>query len=380
VTVRSSGLEVRAHVRPRPHLHIAPPDDLAAVRPGVRLSSFSWRPAVTTSARALAVPLVLLGMALSGTAGLTAEPSPGSARDLTSTKVETITDPAIDEASGMVASQIHPGLVWIVNDSKGGAVIHGVDDSGEVVADLSLRSVYNRDWEAMAPGVDDHGDPALWVADIGDNDARWDSVRVFRISEPASLGDQTVQWRRVELKYPDGPHNAESFMVTEDGRLVVVTKEALGAGVYVTPTAPEFGATVTLERVGPAPMFLTDGAISPDGKQVALRSYTSLYLYDAHALLTQGTRGDAGSVYPLPLQPQGETLAYTDDGHVLIGTEGVDQPLYLIGLPQEAKAQPATKDEPRASSSWVVGIVAILLVSGATALIMRARGRRGSAR
>ena len=25
----------------------------------------------------------------------------------------------------------------------------------------------------MAPGVDDGGDPALWIADIGDNDAQW---------------------------------------------------------------------------------------------------------------------------------------------------------------------------------------------------------------
>ena len=61
-------------------------------------------------------------------------------------------------------------------------------------------------------------------------------------------------------------------------------------------------------------MFLTDGAISPDGNQVALRSYTSLFLYDAEAFLRNGTDGDAGVVYPLPLQPQGETLAYTPDG------------------------------------------------------------------
>lgn len=279
----------------------------------------------------------------------------------------------------MVSSQIHPGVVWIVNDSKGGSVIYGVDDKGETVAEVTLRSIYNRDWEAMAPGVDDHDDAALWIADIGDNDVQWNTVRIYRISEPTTLGTQTAQWRRVELKYPDGPHNAETFMVTEDGRLVVVTKEAIGAGVYVTPEVPEFGTTVDLERVGPAPMFLTDGALSPDGEQIALRSYTSMYLFDAHALLTQGTRGDAGSVYPLPLQPQGETLAYTDVDHVLIGTEGVDQPLYLIGLPEGSSAQPPTQNQPRDSSSWVVGIVAILVISGLTALIMRARGRRGSA-
>ena len=36
------------------------------------------------------------------------------------------------------------------------------------------------------------------------------------------------------------------------------------------------------------------GAISPDGNQVALRSYTSLFLYDAEAFLRNGTDGDSG--------------------------------------------------------------------------------------
>ena len=384
VTVRRSGLEVRAHVRPRPHLHIAPPDDLADVRPGLRLSRRSWGspltgpvggPVAGTATRALTIPAVLVVLALVGSP-VTTEPSPGSAKDLTSTKLATIDDPAIDEASGMVASQIHPGLVWVNNDSKGQPVIYGVDDEGKTVAELRPRGLYNRDWEAMAPGTDEDGEPAMWVANIGDNDARLSSIAVYRIDEPTSLGEQEVSWRRVELTYPDGPHNAETFMVTEDGRLVVVTKEAVGAGVYVTPEAPEFGTKVTLERVGPAPMFLTDGAISPDGQQVALRSYTSLYLFDAQAFLSDGTRGDAGTVYPLPLQPQGESLAYTDDSHVLIGTEGVNQPLYLIGLPEPTAERPqVVESSTPSSSSWVVGIVVILLVSAVTAVVMRARGR-----
>ena len=149
-----------------------------------------------------------------------------------------------------------------------------------------------------------------------------------------------------------------------------MTKEAIGAGVYITPEPPEFGSTVTLERVGPAPMFLTDGAISPDGEQVALRSYTSMFLYNAQAFLNEGTRGDAGAVYPLPLQPQGETIAYQDDENVLVGTEGVDQPLYRIGLPDTQNAPVATDEDAGASSTggWVVGIAAIVLISGVTAL------------
>jgi MFS family permease len=399
LSLRSSGLEVRAHVRPRPHLHIDTPDAMSEVKPGLRLGGFSVsrEPVSAAAPRVFAAPVMVavltLGMGLGVEPGAltgvlsgagspttdatdvvaTATPDPGDASELSSTKLPAIADPDINEASGMAYSQVHPGVKWIVNDSKGGQVVYGVDEAGKTVASLTLRSIYNRDWEAMAPGVDDNGDPALWIADIGDNDAQWSTLRVYRISEPTQLGDQVAEWRRVELRYPDGPHNAETFMVTPDGRLVVVTKEALGAGVYVTSKQPEFGTTVTLQRVGPAPMFLTDGAISPDGEQIALRSYTSLFLYNANAFLAQGTRGDSGTVYPLPLQPQGETLAYTDNGHIVVGTEGVDQPLYEITLPEAGRAPTPSKTEANGTTEWVVGILAILLLSGAGALVMRLR-------
>ena len=324
----------------------------------------------------------LLSLAVFAPASPVGEPTPGDVDDLTSTRLATVQDERIDEASGMVASRVHEGVVWILNDSKGGEKVYGVDETGTTVADLTLRDTDNRDWEAMAPGVDDSGDPALWIADIGDNDAQWPSVSVYRISEPSALGDQDASWRRVELRYPDGAHNAETLLVDADGRLVVVTKEALGAGVYITPEPPEPGTTVELERVGPAPMFLTDGAISPDFTQVALRSYTSLFLYDAESFLSSGTDGDPGVVYPLPLQPQGETLAYTPDGQsVLVGSEGVSQPIYAIGLPQrsDAAAPPPSADGESSGTPLAWGLAAVLLVSGAAALVMRRSGTRASA-
>ena len=382
ISLRRSGLEVRAHVRPRPHLHIASPDEIAELRPGLRISGPTGTRETVTAHRALALPVLgaALLLSVSPLAAPVTEPSPGNPDDLASTKLPSIDDPAIDEASGMVASGVHPGVVWLINDSKGGQTVYGVDEDGQTVAELTLQNIYNRDWEAMAPGVDDGGDPALWIADIGDNDAQWSSLRVYQISEPTELGDQDAAWRRVELRYPDGAHNAETFMTTDDGRLVVVTKEAIGAGVYITPEPPEFGSTVTLERVGPAPMFLTDGAVSPDGQQIALRSYTSMFLYDADSLLSEGTRGDAGVVYPLPLQPQGETIAYTDNDHVLVGTEGVGEPLYLLELPDgSASVKPVRADDSNDTSTWVVGILAIVVISGAAALVMRRRGRQPAA-
>jgi hypothetical protein len=334
-----------------------------------------------STTRALALPaagvLALTGFLLPPTG----EPSPGNPDDLTSERLANVQDPRIDEASGMVVSDLHPGLVWIVNDSKGGQVVYGVDDTGRTVAELTLRSVYNRDWEAMSPGTDDSGDPALWIADIGDNDAQYGAIRAFRIPEPEDLGVQDVPWRRVELRYPDGAHNAEAFFVDAKGRMYVVTKEALGAGIYATPEVPEFGATTTLERVGPAPMFVTDGALSPDGSQVALRTYTSLFLFEADAFLSGGTRADDGVVYPLPLQPQGETLAYTPNGRaVVVGTEGVDQPLYAITLPVPTgpTTQTSAGDESSRGPLLAAGVLAVVVIGAMAAGVSLLRGRSSS--
>jgi MFS family permease len=376
--LRSGGLAVRAHLTPRPHLHIGDRDELSGLRDG---------PGIAMGTHSVAVPLVALAATMLVMAPGGSVNAARAADDLPAREVTVLQDSRIDEASGMTVSQLHRDLVWIVNDSKGGAYVYGVDSSGETVARLTLANVANRDWEAMAPGVDDGGDPALWIADIGDNDARYESVKLYRISEPQELGDQEVSWRRYELQYPDGAHNAEALLVDPDsGTVYVVTKEALGAGVYASEGAPEPGTTSTLQRIGSAPMFVTDGAIAPDRGQVALRSYAFLYLYDADRWL-EGNGADASS-YDLPRQEQGETLAYLPGSDkILIGTEGVGTPLYEITLP-ESKTEPGLTDSDRdaaptegqpSGTAWVAialgGLVVVSFV-GAGVVALRSRRRQ----
>lgn len=123
-------------------------------------------------------------------------------------------------------------------------------------------------------------------------------------------------------------------MVDPDtGSAYVVTKEALGAGIYATDGPPRAGEITALRRVASAPMFVTDGAISFDGLQVALRTYSNLYLVPASVLT--GQDADA-SQYNLPRQPQGETLAFMPrDRELLVGSEGIGTPIYELVLPAE---------------------------------------------
>ncbi|HVQ88805.1 MAG TPA: MFS transporter [Actinomycetes bacterium] len=372
--LRAGGLGVRAHFSPRPHLHVDTPGQLATLRKG---------PRIAFGMNSVAAPLAVGALLLLALPTFSA-PSANAAQsndNPNATEIATLQDPRIRESSGMSVSQLHRGVAWIVNDSSNGPYVYGVDESGATVARLTLANVSNRDWEALAPGVDDGGDPALWIGDIGDNDARFESIKLYRISEPTQLRDQQVRWRRYELDYPDGAHNAEALMVDpNDGTIYVVTKEALGAGVYSTNGTPEPGSVTTLQRVGAAPMFVTDGAISPDGQQVALRSYTSMYLFGADAFLHGD---DDGNRYGLPRQPQGETLAYLRNGRsVLVGSEGVGTAIYEVQLPPQAAGGTGASASSTGGPSgitWVaICLGGLVILSFGAAIVVARRGRASS--
>gem|GEM_PF-19891 len=378
--MRSQGLAVQAHIVPKPHLHIGSPQALAEVRKGRRLA-LGTHVTVLLLAAVLATSILAFGPLA----------RPARADDqLPAREYLQLQDERIDEASGMATSLVHDDLTWIVNDSKGGAYVYGVDETGATVSRLTLANIANRDWEAMANGVDDSGDPALWIGDIGDNDSRWDTVKLYRISEPEQLGDQSVPWRRYELQYPDGAHNAEALMVDPDtGSVYVATKEALGAGIYATDGVPQAGEVTALRRVASAPMFVTDGAISFDGSSVALRSYTNLYLLPASVL--SGDDVD-GAHYNLPRQPQGETLAFMPaDRELLIGSEGIGTPIYALTLPKDGTSLSDGDGSPGSASTtgdddvglsaggWLAGgLAGVVIVCFATAAgIAYANRRRG---
>lgn len=228
----------------------------------------------------------------------------------------TLSDPRITESSDLVVSALHPGLVWTTNDSGDTARVFGVDRSGRTVALLHLRGAVNRDWEALAAGRGAGGVPLLWVGDVGDNLSQWRSVRVYRVVEPTRLGDQDVAWTAYDLRYPDGPHDAETLLVDpRTQRMYIVTKQLRNAAVYEAPRRLRPDRVNLLRRVAPAPPIVTDGAFSPDGRTVALRGYFS-------AWTAPSIRGPWATM-AIPLQPQGESLSWTPDGSaLLLGSEG----------------------------------------------------------
>ncbi len=254
-------------------------------------------------------------------------------------------DDRIIESSGLAASSLHDGVVYTHNDSGGGPVVYAVGSDGKTRAALTLRGAPDRDWEAIAPGRDPEGRPALWVGDIGDNIIGWDDIRVLRVREPDKLDDADVPFTRYKFRYADGKsHDAEALLADpRTGRLYVVTKEDKDtAGVYRAPENLEADKTNVLKRVADAPAEVTDGAFTRDGSHIVLRGYLSAKVFDRDWK-------PVGSM-SAPLQMQGESVAAASDGHaMLFGSEGLGSAVWRVSLPEKFGGEKGSDDDETAA-------------------------------
>ncbi|WP_221348194.1 WD40 repeat domain-containing protein [Streptomyces beigongshangae] len=230
----------------------------------------------------------------------------------------TLEDPRITESSGLAASRAHPGVYWTHNDSDDGAFLYAVDSaSGRTVATVTMTGVGRpRDVEAVSVGSNGH----LYVGDIGDNlGGTWDHVWIYELPEPKQLRDQTVRATQYDVKYADGARDAEALMVhPETGRVYIVSKNEDGGALYRGPAKLSASGTNTFERVADIGLWVTDGAFSPDGEQLAVRGYFGGIAYDWN----DGKPKRRGQL-SVPLQRQGESMTYTPDGSTLLyGSEG----------------------------------------------------------
>ncbi|RNL83999.1 hypothetical protein [Halostreptopolyspora alba] len=338
--------------------------------------------------RVAVVPIALAVTATLGAADPTPTDSPESDVPEGTEELFRLEDPRIAESSGLTVSARHGDHYWTHNDS--GDIppeIYAINSDGETEATVTLSGpeVEARDWEAISTGVDDSGEPALYVGDIGDNfQGAWPDIRVYRLTEPTDLVDQTVEVETFTLRFEDGARDAEGMMVDpRDNRLYVVSKEVAG-GLYAAPETLDPEGVNELSRIGSAPLYSTDAAFAADGSHYAIRTYWATTVFDA----SEGVPGDNVAHVSLPDSKQGESLAFAPDGtSLLAGTEGEHGPVWSVPLPEEVTAagddtgkggdqtEPAASPEERSESASALiwgGIgVAALLVAGILLLARR---------
>ncbi|WP_299516296.1 hypothetical protein [Mucilaginibacter sp.] len=228
------------------------------------------------------------------------------------------------EISGVAASKINPGILYIHNDSGNPNQVYLTDGSGADKGTLTLTPVGNRDWEdiAVGPGPD-AGKSYVYVGDIGDNDSKYSTVFVYRFPEPDLIGkilpfiSSVTAVDQIQLKYPDGPRNAETLMVdplTKD--IYIVSKESNQAKIYVARYPQSTTAVTALTPV--VQLYFnkaTGGDISPDGTEILLRSNELIWYWKlaANASISAGLITKPQHAPYINNEPQGEGICFAVD-------------------------------------------------------------------
>ncbi|WP_037670033.1 hypothetical protein [Streptomyces griseus] len=279
----------------------------------------------------------------------------------------TIEDSRVTESSGLAASHLHPGIYWTHNDSDDGPYLYAVDSAtGKTVARVTMTGVGRpRDVEAISIGPNNQ----IYVGDIGDNlGGSWSYVWIYRLPEPKELKDQTIRAKQYVVKYSDGARDAESLVVhPKTGRAYIVDKNEDGGHLYEGPAKLSTSGTNVFRPIATVDLWATDAALSPDGKQLAVRGYLGGIAYDWN-----GGRIKRLEQLDVPLQRQGESVSYSADGTKLMyGSEGTGSSVVAEDAPGESGSKsPSGGGSSSASDDGKGSDTPVTLKTGAVAVVL----------
>lgn len=211
-----------------------------------------------------------------------------------------------DYITGMAASRNTKDLLWMVSSLDGENFVFGVDaNTGKEVAWLNVTGAENYDWEdlAIGPCVDDcraNGCVAgegvtrycLYIADIGGDSDTTSKGNVYMIREPTDItpNNGSVFMTNVsvvdKLTFSWSETDAETLMISPDGRLFVISKVDTGRGMIAQIPDRAWGNTVALDLANTGVLKIyTDhfdpqgGSISPDGDEMVLVCEEDVFYY-----------------------------------------------------------------------------------------------------
>lgn len=259
--------------------------------------------------------------------------------------------PRIDESSGLIASPAYAGCYWTHNDNGRFPGLFLIDEAGQLRARVSMPEIPFRDWEDISLiRVQDQN--FLLIADVGDNLAKYESCRIQIIEEPTvRLVDNQVaelelslnKIRTLEFTYPDGPRDCEAIFADSESRSIYLIAKSMDpadedpSGIYRLdfPEADSSKVQVaTRLKSGFRSHMVTGAAISPDHNLVAIRSYTTAWIFektDGQSWEVVFSRAEPIGRTLLPIQKQGEAISFNHPGTaLLITSEGLRQPIWQL--------------------------------------------------
>jgi hypothetical protein len=235
----------------------------------------------------------------------------------------------LDEASGIAASTVPPGVLWVHNDSEGSPALYAIDRSGTLIAEIAVSGAgAQQDWEDLAIGPCPAGN-CLYIGDIGDNYHRRDDRAILRIAEPDPAAGSAGPVERFPFRYPDRPRDAEALFVLPDTTAWIISKGRDGpVTLFRYPPPFRSDERVTLESVQrltdglvQLPDLVTGAAAAHDGSRIAVRTYSSLQMYrfDGDTLIALWP--EPGYALAGLAEPQGEGVALVGHDTVYLVSE-----------------------------------------------------------
>ncbi|MCA2977283.1 MAG: hypothetical protein INH41_04665 [Myxococcaceae bacterium] len=259
------------------------------------------------------------------------------------------------ELSGIAESRRNPGIFWVHNDSGGQAEVFAMASNGQRAATLTFTlpsGARALDWEDIAVGPGPQPSvSSIYVGDIGSNAVSRSTVVVYRVPEPSVSAPATLlmppasialpQVEAFTFSYPGSMRNAETLLVDPtSGDLYIVEKRGNGPSGVFRAAAPLSSSGVTMLQQVAVLAFgqgalsgsaeATGGDISPDGRELIVRSYDRAFLWRR---APGATVADAFATPPCPIplvpQNQGEALGFARDGRGYYSASENDDAIYF---------------------------------------------------
>lgn len=271
---------------------------------------------------------------------------------------------ALPEASGMALSLNDPNRIWFINDSGNRSELIALNLESFEFTPVNIKKLKNKDWEDLA-AFRYQGESWLAIADVGDNDAKREKVKLYFLPERKALDRAVVIHTEIEIKYPDGPRDVESMAIdSETQTLYLLSKRDTQPRLYSLPLPnlekgreyelePRFLGVVesiprpsgeelrTYPKYGANRHFPTGMTMLPDGSAIAVLTYRGAYLArlgaerDWLAALNE-------SLCPVstPALQQAESIDGDANGWLYVTSEGKNAPLLRLPATCQSDSSP----------------------------------------
>lgn len=261
-----------------------------------------------------------------------------------------LTNPQVNESSGLAKSNRQPGAFWTHNDSGDSARLFAFDGQGRVCGGCTLAEVDAIDAEDMASFVQD-GVARLVFADIGDNLSQRKQIRLYFFDEPDPRGESVIRdYQRLDVVYPEGARDCEAIAVDAVAGLVTLVSKTLlpAALVHQIGLPPRQsgrelasgGQPLTLRSVGrlPLPLVTAMDRDERSGEMVVI-NYLQLFRFPAAQDGKWWERSPRTA--DLPRWKQIEAVATDHEGRAWVTSEGSPAPWGKVNeLPTEGADAP----------------------------------------